>query len=168
LNRIRAKKPDVIYVPCYYQPAGLIAKQAREMKMDQPLLGGDGWDQPEEMPRIAGKKALNKVFFSNHFSPETKDPVAVKFMKAYKARYGATPDALAALGYDAAKVALDAIARAKSTEPAKIREALAATKGFKGVTGVITLDENRNPANKRAVVIEYVNGVQKYRATINP
>ncbi|MGQ9780053.1 MAG: ABC transporter substrate-binding protein [Bacillota bacterium] len=167
LNRIRLKKPDVIYVPCYYQPAGLIAKQAREMKMNQPLLGADGWDQPEELPKIAGKEALNNVFFSNHFSPETKDPVAVKFIKAYKERYGITPDALAALGYDAAKLALDAIARAKSTEPAKIREALAATKGFRGVTGLITFDENRNPT-KSAVVIEYVNGVQKYRATVNP
>ncbi|NLG85068.1 MAG: ABC transporter substrate-binding protein [Firmicutes bacterium] len=167
LNRIRLKKPDVIYVPCYYQAAGLIAKQAREMKMNQPLLGSDGWDQPEELPKIAGKAALNKVFFSNHFSPETKDPMVVKFIKDYKDRYGVAPDALAALGYDAAKLAIDAIARAKSTEPAKIREALATTKGFKGVTGFITIDENRNPT-KSAVVIEYVNGVQKYRATVNP
>ncbi|MGE5527766.1 MAG: ABC transporter substrate-binding protein [Patescibacteria group bacterium] len=167
LNKIRLKKPDVIYVPCYYQPAGLIAKQAREMKMKQPLLGADGWDQVEELPKIAGKAALNKVYFSNHFSPESKNPLAVKYVKAYKELYGILPDALAALGYDAALLVADAIKRAGSTDHDKIRAAMASTKGFRGVAGTISMDENRNPT-KAAVVIEYVNGVQKYVATVEP
>lgn len=167
LNKIRLKDPDVIFVPSYYNQDGLIAKQAREMGMKMPILGGDGWDQVEELPKVAGKEALNNIFFSNHFSPESDDPLAIKYVKAYKERFGKNPDALAALGYDAIRLIFDSIKRANSTNPDKIRAAMAATKGFKGVAGVITMDANRNPI-KSAVIIELVDGAQKYKTTIEP
>ncbi|MGE5551715.1 MAG: ABC transporter substrate-binding protein [Bacteroidota bacterium] len=166
LTKIKAKNPGLIYEPSYYQPLGLIAKQARELGMNMPILGGDGWDSPA-LIKIAGPKPLNNAFFSNHFSRDAENPKAAKFIEDYKARFGIEPDALAALGYDAALMALDAIERANSTNPKKIREALAATSGFEGVSGIITLDENRNPT-KSAVVIELKDGVQNYKMTVNP
>lgn len=167
LNKVRLKKPDVLFVPSYYNTCGLIAKQAREMKMNMPILGGDGWDSPE-LIQIAGPKPLNKIFFSNHYDPGySKNPMAVKYIKDYTARFKLAPDALAALGYDAAKLAIDAIARAKSTDPKAIRDALAATKGFEGVAGKITMNAERNPP-KTLLVIELKNGVKTYKEAVEP
>lgn len=167
LNKIRLQNPDVLFVPSYYNQDGLIAKQAREMGMKMPILGGDGWDSVEELPKIAGADALNNIFFSNHFSPQTDNPLAKKFIAAYKARFDVLPDALAALGYDAARLIIYSINRAKSTKPDRIRAVMATTKGFPGVAGSITMNKDRNPV-KGAVIIELINGVQKYRATVEP
>ena len=166
LNKVKVQAPDIIYCPAYYQPDGLIAKQARELGINVPILGADGWDSPD-LIKIAGAKALNNVFFSNHFSREAKNPKAEKYIKDYFERFNMEPDALAALGYDAAMMALDAIKRANSANPKKIRQALAELSGFEGVTGIITMDENRNPT-KSAVVIELKDCVQTYRTTVNP
>lgn len=165
LTKIKMKNPAFLYVPAYYQEDGLITKQARELGMNMPIGGGDGWDS-SDLVKIAGEQPLNKVYFSNHYSSESKDPLSVSFVKAYTAAYGAAPDALAALGYDAAIAMVTAIKTAKSTDGQKVRDTLAKLK-FKGVSGTISFDANRNPI-KSAVVIELKNGAQKYNSTVNP
>jgi branched-chain amino acid transport system substrate-binding protein len=145
LTQIKSANPEAIYVPGYYTEVGTIARQARELGIPStvPLMGGDGWDSPRLWP------------------------VVQKFVKDYKERYKQTPDALAALGYDAAKILADAMQRAGSTDGPKVRDALAATKDFQGVTGKITINSDRN-AVKPAVVLKVENGKYVYAATINP
>ena len=166
LTKIKATNPEVIFIPGYYEEVGKIVKQARELGITQPLLGGDGWDSPK-LVEIAGAAALEKGYFSNHYSPEDKDPRVVKFVEAYKKEYGQVPDAMAALGYDATLMAVDAIKRANSTEPSKIKDAIAQTKNLQVVTGSISLDANHDPV-KSAVVIEMKQGKQVFREKINP
>ncbi|MCX7779404.1 MAG: ABC transporter substrate-binding protein [Negativicutes bacterium] len=166
LTKIKATNPDVIFIPGYYEEVGKIVKQARELGITVPLLGGDGWDSPK-LVEIAGAAALNNGYFSNHYSPEDKDPRVTKFVEAYKKEYGQVPDALAALGYDAALMLVDAIKRANSAEPGKIKDALAQTKNLQVVTGVVSLDANHNPV-KSAVVIEMKDGKQTFKEKVNP
>ena len=165
LTAIKNKNPEAIYVPGYYTDVALIARQARELGMKQPLMGGDGWDS-SKLYEIA-KGALDGSYFSNHYTDEDPSPVIQDFVKKYKELHGAVPDALATLGYDAALVAIDAISRAKEMTGPSIAEALAATKDFKAVSGVITLDADHN-AVKSAVVIGVVENKPKYQATVNP
>lgn len=166
LTKIKALNPQVIYVPGYYEEVGKIVKQARELGIDAVILGADGWDSPK-LAEIAGADALNHTFFTNHYSVESTDPVSKTFVDAYTKEYGQKPDALSVLGYDAARVLLDAIARAGSADPVKIREALAATKDFKAISGDTTLNENHD-AVKNAVVIEMKNGKQSFYASVKP
>jgi len=155
LTSIKGSNPEVIFVPGYYNDVGLIAKQARDKGITVPLLGGDGWDA-EQLYKIGGT-ALNGSFFSNHYSPYDTDPMVQKFVTDYKARYNQIPDALAATAYDAAKIMFDAIKRANSLDGKAIRDALAATKEFPGVTGKVTFNENRD-AVKPIVMIEIKDG----------
>jgi branched-chain amino acid transport system substrate-binding protein len=167
LTKIRNLNPDVIYIPGYYGQVGIIARQARELGMNQPLLGGDGWDSPE-LWKLGGD-SLKNAYISNHCSAENPAPEIQNFVNAYKAKFGVVPDSLAALAYDAAKVLADAIKRAGGTDSAKLRDAINATKNFSGVTGTISLDANRN-AVKPAVVLELnpSAGAFKYKETIAP
>lgn len=166
LTKLRASNPEVIYIPAYYEEVSKIIKQARELGITVPLIGVDGWDSPK-LPEMAGAAALNNTFFSNHYSTEDKDPRIVKFVEDYKKEYGQTPDALAVLGYDGALMLIDAITRAGSTDPAKIKDALAQTKNLQVVTGVLTIDAQHNPV-KSAVVIEMKDGKQTFKEKINP
>ncbi len=165
LTAIKRLQPEGIYVPGYYNDVGLIARQASELGINAKLMGGDGWDS-EKLFELGGA-AVEGSYFSNHYSPDDPNPRIQKFIADYKAAYGAVPDALAALGYDAAMVAVDAMKRAPSLDRTAIRDAIAATKNFPGVTGTITLDEKRN-ATKPAVVLEVGKGKTKYVATIAP
>lgn len=165
LTAIRATGPQAIFVPGYYTEVGLIARQAKGLGLQAPLLGGDGWDSPSLIE--IGGEALEGSYFSNHYSVEDPSPAIQKFVTDYRAKYGETPDALAGLGYDAAMVLFDAIKRAGSAEPQAIRDALAQTKDFQGVTGTTTLDERRN-AVKPAVVLQIKDGKLNYVETINP
>jgi branched-chain amino acid transport system substrate-binding protein len=133
--------------------------------MTAPLLGGDGWDSPKLFE--IGGKAIVGSYMSNHNSVDDPDPRIQKFVADYKGKYGAVPDSLAALGYDAANVLFDAIKRAGTTEGPKLREAIASTANFPGVTGTITLDKERN-AVKPAVVLKVGDGKFEYVETINP
>lgn len=151
LTSLKGSNPEVIFVPGYYNDVGLIAKQARDKGITVPLVGGDGWDSAQLY--AIGGSALDGCFFSNHYSPFDTDPKVQKFVNDYKARYGAIPDALAATAYDAANIMFDAIKRANSLEGKAIRDALAATKEFPGVTGKVTFNENRD-AVKPIVMIE--------------
>jgi branched-chain amino acid transport system substrate-binding protein len=159
LTTIRGASPDALFVPGYYTELGLIAKQARELGMSMPLLGGDGWDSEKTLE--IGGKAVEGDYFSTHYSAESDDPRVRSFVLRYKEHYGGVPDAMAALGYDAAKLLADAIGRAGTTAGPALRDAIAATRDFGGVTGRITIDPNRN-AHKDAVVIKIENGRFRY------
>jgi branched-chain amino acid transport system substrate-binding protein len=165
LTSIRAAKPDVIYVPGYYSEVGVIAKQAKQLGVTATLLGGDGWDAPQLWE--LGGSALNGAFMSNHYSVDDPSPAIQKFVADYKARYGNIPDALAALGYDAMKVLAHAIETSGTTDGPKLRDAIANTRDFKGVTGSITINAERN-AVKPAVVLELRDQKQVYKETIQP
>lgn len=164
LTKIIAAKPDVIYISDYYNDVALIAKQARELGFNGPLVGGDGWDSPD-LVKIAGT-AVENGYFTNHFSKDDPRPIVQEFVKKYQAKFGKVPDALAALAYDAMIIMLDAIKRAGSTDAEKIKQALVET-NINVVSGLITFDKNRNPI-KSAVIIAIKNGQQVYQATVNP
>lgn len=165
LTSIRSLNPDVIYVPGYYGEVGVIAKQAKQLGIQQPLLGGDGWDAPQLWE--LGGNSLNGSFISNHYSVEDPSPAIQKFVGDFRTRYNIVPDALAALGYDAMRVLADALKRAGTSEGPKLRDAIAATKDFPGVTGVITINAERN-AVKPAVVLKLQDGKYVYQETITP
>jgi branched-chain amino acid transport system substrate-binding protein len=158
LTSIRSSNPDVIFIPGYYNEVSLIVRQARELGLDVPLLGGDGWDSPELTK--GAETEFNGTYFSNHLSTEDPDPAVQGFIKKYKAKYNSEPDAMAALGYDAALILADAIKRAGGTESQKLRDAIASTKDFAGVTGKISINPERN-ALKPLTILQIVDG--KYR-----
>lgn len=165
LTAVKADNPDIIFLPAYYTDAPLIMRQARQLGITVPFIGGDGWDSPELVS--VGGDAAEGCYFSNHFSKESNDPKVADFVKAYREKYRTDPDALAALGYDSLKLLADAMKRAGTTEPSKVTAALAATKDFAGVTGAITLDAHRNP-DKPAVILQVKNGKFAYVETIAP
>jgi branched-chain amino acid transport system substrate-binding protein len=166
LTSIKAQDPDGIYIPGYYNQVGTIGRQARELGIKVPLLGGDGWDSPS-LFQAAGN-ALEGCYFSNHYSPEEKSPTVQTFIQKFKAKNsGEVPDAMAALGYDAARILADAMKRAKSLSGADLRDAIAATKDFSGVTGQITINNQRN-AVKPAVVLQIHDKSYHYVTTIAP
>ena len=156
LTNIKAAAPDALYVPAYYTEVGLIARQARELGLSVPLLGGDGWDS-EKLYEIGGA-ALEGSYFSNHYSVDDPSPRIQEFVAKFKKEYGGQlPDSLAAQAYDAAGMLYDAMKRAGDLTGPAIRDALAQTKNYKGVTGDISMDEKRN-ATKPAVVLKIGKG----------
>ena len=165
LTAIRPKNPDVVFVPGYYTEVGLIARQARELGIGVPLLGGDGWDSPRTVE--IGGAAMNGNYFSNHYASDDPDPVVQDFIGRFKAKKGETPDAMAVLGYDSARVLFDAIRRAGTVDGEKVRDAIAATKDFPGVSGKITIDEQRN-ARKSIVVLKIEDGQVKFQSRVEP
>lgn len=166
LTSIKGHNPEAIYVPGYYTECALIARQAQELGLGAILLGGDGWDSPKTVE--IGGKAVEGVYFTNHYSDEEKRPEVLQFINAYKAKNGGrVPDAMAVLGYDSMKLMADAIARAGSTDGPKIRDALAATKDFPGVSGKITIDKDRN-AQKAIVVLRIQDGRFRFVESIEP
>ena len=165
LTALKGAEPEAVIVPGYYTEAALIVKQARELNMNMPFVGGDGWDSGK-LVEIGGA-AMENTFFSTAYTADDPDPVVQNFAVKFKAKYNDTPDAFAALGYDAGKILFDAIERAGSTEGARIRDALVATKNVRGVTGSITIDSDRN-ARKPIVIIAVKNGKLTYRETIQP
>ncbi len=165
LTSIKNKSPDAIYAPGYYTEVGLIARQARELGITVPFLGGDGWDSPKTLE--IGGKAVEGSYFSNHYAADDPNPVVQNFIAKYKKKYGETPDAMAVLGYDSANILFDAIKRANTLDSTKIRDAIAETKNFPGVSGNITMDRNRN-AEKRIVVLKIEDGKIKFAEAINP
>ena len=165
LTKVKASGADVIFLPDYYNKVGLIAKQAREKGIGAALIGPDGWDSPD-LVKIAGD-AVEGGYFSNHYSPDDTRPEVVAWVKKYREKFGQTPDALGTLAYDATNLLLEAIRKANSGDPEKIREALASIKGFKGVTGESAMDDNGN-AVKSAVILQITGGKQKFLKVVNP
>ncbi len=165
LTTIRDTKPDVIYLPGYYTDVGNTVLQARKLGLPQPFLGGDGWDSAQ-LAKIAGS-AIEGSYYSNHYSHEETRPAVQNFVKKYKEDFGAVPDGLAALGYDAMVILADAMKRAPSLGGKDLAKAISETKDFSAVTGIITIDEHRNP-RKPAVVVMMKGGQPTYVTTIEP
>ncbi len=167
LTRIKAKNPSFIFIPGYYEEVGLIVKQARELGIEVPLVGADGWDSPK-LVDLAGAEALNNTYLINHYSSEDPDEKVQKFVTAFKEKNnGEAPNAFNALGYDTVYFLADAVERAGSTDSSKIQEELAKTKDLSLVTGVVTIDENHHPI-KTATILEYKDGKQVFNTKVNP
>jgi branched-chain amino acid transport system substrate-binding protein len=165
LTALKKTRPEAIFVPGYYTDVGIIARQARELGMTVPLLGGDGWES-DKLFELGGD-ALEGSYFSNHYAVDNPDPVLKQFIARYKATYGSVPDSVAALSYDAALLAADAMKRARELTGPAIRDALAATRDFPGVAGTINLDANRD-AVKQAVVLKVEGGTTRFVTTVQP
>ena len=167
LLAVKKAKPQAVYVPGFYSEVGVIARQARELGLSVPLLGGDGWES-DRLFELAGT-ALEGSYHSSHYAVDNPAPELQRFLTAFRARYDRTSDAAAAaaLGYDAAKVSLAAIQRAESLTGPAIRDELARTKDYPGASGTITLDENRNPV-KPAVIIELRENQRRFTAAVTP
>jgi branched-chain amino acid transport system substrate-binding protein len=165
LTAIKSAGADGIYVPGYYAEAALICKQARELGLNVPMFGVDGWESPE-LIQIGGA-AVEGTYFSTHYSVDNESKDVVAFNERFKQRWGIDSNALSALGYDSAMVLVDAIKRAGTTDGPKLRDALAATKDFQGATGRITFDAQRNPT-KSAVVLTVKNGHYAFVQDVHP
>lgn len=166
LTNIKGKNPDVLFVPGYYEEVGLIVRQARELGLNVPILGGDGYESPK-LIEIAGKEALNKVYYSSHYSSLDDSQEVVKFKENFKAKYGKDPDAFNALGYDLAYFLKDGLERAGEANSEKLKDALAQTKDFKGVTGTLSVDEKHNPV-KSVTIIEVKDGEPTFLKKLDP
>jgi branched-chain amino acid transport system substrate-binding protein len=165
ITKIGIKKPEIIFLPDYYNKAALIAKQVREKGLKSTLVGGDGWDSPD-LIKIGGSAIIGN-YFTNHYSPERKDKVAEAFIQKYKQKHGAVPDALAALAYDATQIFLQSLDKAGKTTPEEVLKVLTDLKNFKGVTGMISFDKNGDPI-KSAVILKVEKDGFKYMTTVNP
>jgi len=161
-----SKSLPTIYVPAYYTETALISKQARELGLTIPLMGGDGWGSPELL-KIGGE-SVEGIYYSTHYSPENTAPQVLEFVANYRERWGGeTPDAFAALGYDAALLLIDALERAGTTESAALRDSIASTRGLLGATGRTDIDENRNPS-KAATIMTVKGGRFTYVDEVEP
>lgn len=166
LTSIKAKNPEAIFIPAYYTDVNLISIQAREIGLTVPLIGSDGWES-EKLTEGKAKDALEGCYFSTHVSTENPDPKIQEFIKKYKAKYNAMPDAMAFLAYDAGLILFEAMKKAGTTEPEKVKNELAKIKDFLGVTGKISINEQRN-AVKPAVILEIKGGEFKFKETVSP
>jgi branched-chain amino acid transport system substrate-binding protein len=166
LTSIKSLNPDVIFAPGNYGESALLIKQARDLGMDVPILGGDTWEAPEFLD--IGGDAVEGAVFSTHFTAESPvTAVSETFLADFKTKYEKDANAFAALGYDAYMLIVDAIERADSADPVKIQEQLAMTDGFVGATGNITLDSNGD-AVKSAIINKVIDGEFKYLTTVEP
>jgi len=165
VTKVAARKPDVIFLPDYYNKVALIAQQLRDRAVKAVLMGTDGWDSPE-LVKI-GKNAVIGGYFTNHYSPERKDKVAEKFINEYKEKHGSVPDALAALTYDATMILLETLDKVQKADAELITKSLSELKNFHGVTGTIGFDKNGD-AVKSAVILQVGKEGSKYVTTINP
>jgi branched-chain amino acid transport system substrate-binding protein len=166
LTTIKGLNPSIIFVPGYYTDVGQMARQRVDLGMTTPLVGGDGWESPKLIE--IGGKALDGCYYTTHYVADDPTPVVRNFVTKYKDRFGAKPDAMAALGYDATYVLADALKRTKKLDGPSLRDAIAATKGYVGVTGTITLGPDRNPVGKKIVVDEVLNNQLILKATADP
>lgn len=164
LTKVKKENPDILYVPDYYNKVALIAKQARQLGIKSVMMGGDGWDSPD-MIKIAGD-AIEGGYFTNHYSPDDPRPEVQEWVKKYSARFGAKPDALATLAYDATSLMIAAATKAGSDDPAKVRDALQSLQ-LKAVSGSVTFDSSGNPI-KSAAILRYTRTGQEYVATVTP
>lgn len=166
LTAIKASGAEAIFHSSNYTEGALICIQARALGFTGPLFGGDAWEAPELIS--IGGKAVEGVYYSTHASPESPEPQVQDFVKKFRERWhGETPDSIAAQGYDAAGFLFDALRRAGTTESAALRNALATTKNYPGVTGKITIDEQRNPT-KGAVILTVKDGQFRFVQSVEP
>lgn len=166
LTTIKSKNPEFIFIPGYYEEVGLIVKQARELGIDVPLMGADGWDSPK-LVELAGAEALNNTFITNHYSSEDPDERIQDFVQKFNEKYNESPNSFHALGYDTVYFIKDAVERAGSLDGEAIKDALASTENLELVSGTFSVDEKHN-AVKSATVLEYVDGKQEFKTKVDP
>jgi len=166
LTAVRSKKPDAIYIPGYYTDVSLIARQARELGIEAPLLGGDGWDSPK-LKEIGGA-ALAGSYFSGFYSPEEPSPRLKDFLTHYQNRYHVNPEGLAVMGYEGVQVMVNALNQAQTIDSQGIRDALANTQKVETVTGTVSMDAKRNAMRSAVVLMIEKSGNLKYQASIAP
>jgi branched-chain amino acid transport system substrate-binding protein len=166
LTTIKSLKPDVIFAPGNYTESALVIKQARELGIKVPFLGGDTWETPEFID--VGKDKVEGATFSTFFAVEgATSNVAKTFLDAYTKKYNKAPAAVTALGFDGYILAINAIKTANTLDTTKIRDAIAATSGFEGATGTINLGADRN-AVKSAFIKSVKDGKFAYQTVVNP
>lgn len=166
LTNVKNKNPDIIFAPGNYGESALLIRQARDLGIDVPFLGGDTWESPEFLS--IGGEAVEGAVFSTHFTAEAPvTSASEEFLAAYRQKFNKEANAFAALGYDAYMVILDVIEKAGSADPQAIRDGLAEVEGFVGATGIITLDENGD-AVKSAVINQVQDGKFIYLTTVEP
>lgn len=171
LTNIKAKNPEALFIPGYYTEVGLIAQQARQLGIKQPMFGGDGWESSKLVE--IGKNAVEGTYFSTHYYAQNNNPQVRKFVDGYKKRNnGESPDTMAALGYDAALIMVAAIEKsgvttADAESRSRLRDALAQTKNFSGVTGNTSLDEQRKVV-RPAIMLQVKDKKFAYVTTIKP
>lgn len=166
LTAIRAKNPEAIFIPGYYTDISLIARQARALGMQIPLLGGDGWDSPK-LKEIGGA-SLKGSYFSNFYSPDDPSEKVKNFLTSYKQTFGTEPNGSAAMGYEAAHFLMNAIIQAKKLDPKEVRNILASTRDFQSLSGKMSIDSKRNAVKSAVVLTIDENGNSKYFATVKP
>ncbi|MGB4984236.1 MAG: ABC transporter substrate-binding protein [Erysipelotrichaceae bacterium] len=164
LTKIKSATFDALYIPGYYQEVGLIIKQARNMGINNIIIGGDGFDS-SELINLAGKENLNEVYFSTHYS--NVDSEVKTFIDSFKKEFNVEPNAFSALAYDATMLVIDAIKRAPSTKGVDVAKALNETKELKGITGTVSVDD-KHDAIKSVVIVKLVNGDQAEAYKVNP
>jgi branched-chain amino acid transport system substrate-binding protein len=163
LTKVAGLKPEMMYLPDYYNKVSLIAKQAKSKGLNVPMMGGDGWDSGDlDYATMAGN------YFSNHYAADDPSPAVQNFVKAYKAKYGAVPDAFAALNYDATNLLLEAVKKANSTDPEAIRKAFEGLKDVQEVSGKITFDKQHNPIKPAVVLKVKPDKTYEFVTTVNP
>jgi branched-chain amino acid transport system substrate-binding protein len=166
ITRIKNSGAQVVFVPGEYQETGIIVRQSREMSLTVPILGGEGWNSVK-LQEIGTTKALNNTYFVSHFSADDKSSQVAAFIKNYQAEYQSTPDKYAALAFDSVMLIVDAMRRAGSEDPIKVRDELSKTKNASAVTGQISMND-RHDALRSAVIIEMKDGKQLFREKFNP
>jgi branched-chain amino acid transport system substrate-binding protein len=162
LTKVADTKPDVLYLPDYYPIVNLVGAQVKQRNLNVVMMGGDGWDSAD-----LDLKAADGGYFSNHYSAEDTRPIVQDWVKKYNAKYGAAPDALATLGYDAANMLFTAMKNSNSADPDKVKDALASLKDFNGVSGTMTIDAEHNPI-KSAVVLQVKDGKVSFVESVAP
>jgi len=165
LTTIRAARPQALFIPGFYTEVGQIAIQARDLGLNVPLVGGDGWDSPAVIQ--IGGKSIEGSYFSDHYFVGDPRPVVQTFVNEYRKRHGKNPEATAALGYDALKIFAQAAERAKSLDRKAIRDQIAVTTNYQGVSGTITMGADRNPI-KPVAMIKIENGQMKFAGWVEP
>jgi len=163
ITKVMADSPDMLYLPDYYNKVNVMAQQAGDAGFTGVLAGGDGWDSS-----ALDFAATEGGYFTNHYAPDDPRAEVQAWVAAYKAKFGSVPDALATLGYDATNLLLNAIKTANSEDTVKVKDALAATKGYKTVSGEISFDQDGNPTNKDIVVLQISGGKQVHITTLKP
>ena len=167
LAKVKQTKPDVVYLPDYYNIVNLATKQAKEKGINVPFMGGDGWDSSD-----LDLKAAAGGFYTNHYSPDDPRPEVVNFLAAYGAKFkddqgkAKVPDALAALAYDATNILIQAVKDAGADNTAKVKVALEKIT-FNGVSGTITYDAQHNPV-KSATILTVKDGKIQFEAVVAP
>ncbi len=166
LDAIKKAKPDIIFLPSYYNDAAAIIKQAHKLNLWTHFLGSDAWGS-DQLLKLCGKDCEN-YYFGAHFAVDSKEPMTKKFVEDYKTEYGKLPDDVAALNYDAVKILAQAAQEAGSFDKDAIRNALAHIKKYQGVTGTMQFDGSTGDPIKSAVILQIRNGNFVWSQTANP